>query len=184
MIVTIWTIASLCSLVVIVKNDLSASYFTYNDEYWTVFYEKPYARMPAYLIGLIFGCNYYTFKHEDPDFEFYRNQARRRNLEEEEDQEVLNSELRPMPQNLLIATYRRLQESTLAGVTVLVMGLLIKMLLVSIVVEINKEPIDAYPFTNLVFLLFQRPVFVIGSGLAIMPFVLENQTLYPTRLFL
>jgi len=71
MILVAWTMASVISLVVIVKNDLSASYFTFKDEYWTIFYQKPYTRLPAYLIGMIFGCSYYTFKHEDAEQEFY-----------------------------------------------------------------------------------------------------------------
>lgn len=62
--ISLWTIAALFSISVIVKNSLSASYFTYNDEYWTIFYEKPYARAPAYLIGVVWGCSYYTYKHE------------------------------------------------------------------------------------------------------------------------
>ena len=71
--VFIWTLASLTSLIVIIKNDLSASYFTYKDEYWTVFYEKPWSRMPAYLIGMIMGCTYYSYKHEDAQEDFIQN---------------------------------------------------------------------------------------------------------------
>lgn len=52
------------SLIVIYHNDLSASYFTYKDSYWTVYYEKPYARMMAYLVGVAAGCTYYTVKYE------------------------------------------------------------------------------------------------------------------------
>ena len=51
----------------ILKNDLSVSYFTYKDEYWTVYYIKPYSRIPAFLVGMLAGCSYYSFKHEDPD---------------------------------------------------------------------------------------------------------------------
>ena len=64
MMVTVWSICSIYSLVVIIKNDLSASYFTYKDEYWTVYYEKPFVRVPAYLIGIAFGCSYFSYKHE------------------------------------------------------------------------------------------------------------------------
>jgi hypothetical protein len=56
--------SSLIVLIVIWKNDLSASYFTYKDAYWTVLYEKPYARMMCYLVGVACGCTYYSFKHE------------------------------------------------------------------------------------------------------------------------
>ena len=64
MVIAVWAIAAIYSLWVIIVNDLSASYFTYKDEYWTVYYEKPFVRVPAYLIGIVFGCSYYSFKHE------------------------------------------------------------------------------------------------------------------------
>jgi hypothetical protein len=51
-------------MIVILKNDFSASYFTYKDEYWQVFYEKPWARIPAFFLGLIWGCSYFSYKHE------------------------------------------------------------------------------------------------------------------------
>ena len=55
------------SIAVIAGNDLSASYFTYKDEYWTLFYEKPYSRLPCYLIGVVWGCSYYSYKYEEDD---------------------------------------------------------------------------------------------------------------------
>lgn len=60
----LWFLSSLICMIVILKNDFSASFFTYKDTYWTVYYEKPWARLPAYLIGIICGCSYYTYKHE------------------------------------------------------------------------------------------------------------------------
>ena len=50
---------------IILANSLSVSYFTYRDEYWTVYYVKPYARLPVFLIGAIAGCSYFTYKRED-----------------------------------------------------------------------------------------------------------------------
>lgn len=52
-------------MIIILVNDLSVSYFTYNDEYWTEFYVKPYTRLPVFLIGVITGCSYYSLKYED-----------------------------------------------------------------------------------------------------------------------
>lgn len=57
-------ISSLIVLIVICKNDISASYFTYKDIYWTLLYEKPWSRILCYLVGVVFGCTYYSFKHE------------------------------------------------------------------------------------------------------------------------
>ena len=34
-----------------------------DDEYWTVYYYKPYARIHGYLIGVYFGCEYFRFKY-------------------------------------------------------------------------------------------------------------------------
>lgn len=59
-----WLFCGIICTIVILKNDFSASFFTYKDTYWTKYYEKPWARLPAYLMGLICGCSYYSFKHE------------------------------------------------------------------------------------------------------------------------
>ncbi len=50
---------------VILANDLSISYFTYKDEYWTIYYVKPYSRMPVYLIGVLAAVSYFSYKYED-----------------------------------------------------------------------------------------------------------------------
>lgn len=60
----LWFSAALLCTIVIFRNQFSASYFTYKDTYWTVFYEKPWARLPAYLVGVVHGCSYYSYKHE------------------------------------------------------------------------------------------------------------------------
>lgn len=60
----LWLTSAMLSTIVIFKNKFSASYFTYQDNYWTEYYEKPWARLPAYLIGIISGCSYYSYKHE------------------------------------------------------------------------------------------------------------------------
>ena len=63
-IVVLWFICGLISSIVIVKNDFSASYFTYKDSYWSKLYERPWTRLPSYLIGIVMGCSYYSYKHE------------------------------------------------------------------------------------------------------------------------
>ena len=45
-------------------NQLSASYFTYSDDYWTVYYVKPYSRINQFLIGVLSGCLYYSYQRE------------------------------------------------------------------------------------------------------------------------
>ena len=48
-------------------NDLSVSYFTYKDEYWSIYYVKPYARIRAFLIGVVVGCTYFSYKKDFED---------------------------------------------------------------------------------------------------------------------
>jgi hypothetical protein len=47
-------------IIMIAANDLSASYFSYKDEYFSIYYVKPYARLPAFLIGVLFGFMHYS----------------------------------------------------------------------------------------------------------------------------
>jgi len=54
-------------MIIILVNDLSVSYFTYNDEYWTIYYVKPYSRLPVFLIGVICGCSYYSLNFEEAE---------------------------------------------------------------------------------------------------------------------
>lgn len=61
---TMFLVCMVISSIVILNANLTASYFTYNNEYWTVFYQKPYARFPGFLTGVIFGCSYFSYKFE------------------------------------------------------------------------------------------------------------------------
>jgi len=44
--------------------NFSASFLSQNDEYWTDYYTKPWTRINGYLIGMLLGCNYFSFKYE------------------------------------------------------------------------------------------------------------------------
>ena len=56
-------ISLMFQLIVIFKNTLSASYLTYEDEYWTLYHFKPYSRIHGYLIGVWLGCEFYSYKY-------------------------------------------------------------------------------------------------------------------------
>lgn len=60
-------ISVVIQMCVILANSLSVSYFTYKDEYWSIYYVKPYARIPGCLIGVLCGCTYYSFRREHPE---------------------------------------------------------------------------------------------------------------------
>jgi len=48
--------------IVIFKNDFSANFFTYQQDFWTLLHYKPYTRFPSFLIGIIWGCSYFDYK--------------------------------------------------------------------------------------------------------------------------
>lgn len=64
---SILALSKIIQMGVILANSLSVSYFTYKDEYWTIYYVKPYARIPVFLIGVLAGASYYTFKWDEPE---------------------------------------------------------------------------------------------------------------------
>ena len=51
----------------ILTNDLVASYLADQDEYWSVYYYKPYTRIHGYLIGIFLGCEYFKYKYQCPN---------------------------------------------------------------------------------------------------------------------
>lgn len=53
----------LIQLITILTNDLVASYLADQDEYWSVYYYKPYTRMHGYLIGIFLGVEYFNYKY-------------------------------------------------------------------------------------------------------------------------
>jgi len=55
----------LIQLIVVLKNDMTASYLTEADAYWTLFYYKPYTRIQGFLIGVILGCQFFTHKQQE-----------------------------------------------------------------------------------------------------------------------
>ena len=72
----------------------------------------------------------------------------------------------------------------MAAVFVLIAAFLIRMVLVGIVTGINDMTINALPFANMIFLMFQRPLFVIAGGLGFSPILLRNPFTYPLTAFL
>lgn len=138
----LWFLCSVISSMVILKNDFSASYFTYKDNYWTVFYEKPWARLPAYLIGVITGCSYYTYKHEQ---RFDIGAIKQQIIifdESESDVQLLqntkqNSLEREPERNLVIIFFDKVQKKKSYAITALLVGVGIRYLMIVLLQLIN-----------------------------------------------
>ena len=67
---------------------------------------------------------------------------------------------------------------------VIIFAYVVKWALVAIVTSINDRPLDSLPFANMIFLMFQRPIFVIAVGLGFTPILLRNPFTYPLTAFL
>ena len=78
----------------------------------------------------------------------------------------------------------RLAVNKMGALSVLLIALAVKWILVGIVTAINDRPLDTLPFANLVFLMFQRPLFTIAVGLMITPILLRNPLTIPLTSFL
>jgi hypothetical protein len=177
---TIFGFATFVSMIVIFHNDLSASYFTYKDAYWTVFYEKPYARIPGYLVGVASGCTYYSFKFEKSVVNQIDGESPEHSDEDDYDEDPADEGIRlEQESNLLKLIFYFLKTSSVAAIAALIGGWLTKMFLIYLLTVINGKPNDSGILLNLFFLLIQRPMFCCAIAFAVMPLILRNSALVP-----
>jgi hypothetical protein len=139
---------------VILANTLSVSYFTYQDEYWTIYYVKPYSRLPVFLIGVLAACTYYSYTREHP--------------------ETMR----------LATYLSKMKESNLMTVLWLVVGWTLIILMVILMQVINNSPNNVPEFWNMLYLMVSRPLFIMGFSLVIMPVILGTKVCTPATAFL
>ena len=75
--------------------------------------------------------------------------------------------------------FYNLAHNKLSALIVIVLGIVVSVVLVTIVTSINAQPIDSMFFFNMLFLMFQRPLFVSAISLAFAPILLRNPLTYP-----
>lgn len=46
----------------IVSNNFRPSYLTFDDEYWTIYFKKPFCHFHGFAIGMYIGCLFFTYK--------------------------------------------------------------------------------------------------------------------------
>jgi len=116
----------------------------------------PWTRIHCYLIGMIFGCNYFTYKYE---------------------RDCDGLELHPSKLSKLFTLLkfdnRVMLISEASGCTLM-------FLMMTLYKAINNAADDVAAGVNLLYLLFGRPLYIIGFTAWIMPFFLDNPML---RLF-
>jgi hypothetical protein len=134
-------------LIVILANSLSVSYFTYNDEYWTIYYVKPYSRLPVFLLGVIAGCSYFTFKREQ--------------------EETIEG-------HKIAKIIQALQHSGVRSVASTIIGYFIMFLMCGILQHINNTPNNVNEFGNMLYLLIHRPLFIAGFTMVVFPILVAD----------
>ena len=85
---------------------------------------------------------------------------------------------------MLVALFSNLSKNKWGAIFVVIAAILVKMILVAIVTGINSQPIDSHHFLNLIFLTFQRPIFVIAGAIGFAPIMMRNPFTYPITAFL
>ena len=138
---------TLIQLIVILANSLSVSYFTYNDEYWTIYYVKPYSRLPVFLLGVIAGCSYFTFKREQ--------------------EETIEG-------HKIAKIIQALQHSGVRSVASTIIGYFIMFLMCGILQHINNTPNNVNEFGNMLYLLIHRPLFIAGFTMVVFPILVAD----------
>lgn len=125
-------------------NDLSASFFTFRDEYWTVFYVKPYARLPSFFVGMFFGFMHYSQRYEHPD------------------------------ESRLSRWALQMAHSTKLVLALNILGVALMILMITAEQAINNAPERVNGFVEALYLMFSRPTFVTGIALQVYPMLMKD----------
>ena len=130
--------------------DFSASFLSQNDEYWTDYYTKPWTRIHGYLIGMLLGCHYFSFKYE----------------RDEENNEPIPSKITTI--------FIQMRDNNKTMLLCNLLGFFLMSMMTIFCLLVNKSADQGSAFGNLLYLLFSRPLFIFGFSLIIMPSLLGN----------
>jgi hypothetical protein len=125
---------------------MSASYLTYEDEYWTLYHYKPYSRIHGYLIGVWLGCEFYSYKYTN------RNS---------EDEDVKQSKI-----HQLFDEMKHVKEVMICSMGV---GALLQILMILFHRWINMNPYTISEAWSVIYLLLCRPIYITGLSLIFLP---------------
>ena len=144
------------------KNSLSASYLTYEDEYWTLYHFKPYSRIHGYLIGVWLGCEFYSYKYD------------KKEPEESEEGEKPS-------QPLLHQVFDSMKHQKQMTICYMCLGVLMQILMVLFHRWINMNPYTISEAWSIIYLLFCRPIYISGLSLIFLPILVKNSSTNPLR---
>lgn len=152
------TLAMIIQIVQISGTHFSVSFFAQFNSYWTKFYSKPWTRIVPYLMGMQFGCSYYSFKYEDV---VNGTKISRQVFEAVKTQNVMT----------LLS----------AGV-----GLFLMFMITCFCKMVSEAPPqgDSTSFAVGAYLVLSRPTYCFGFSLFIMPMLLQNKLMRPLSNFM
>lgn len=79
----------------------------------------------------------------------------------------------------MIILYYKIANSNYAGVFCIIFGWMLRFATVTALIWINKSTTDVSLWLSILYLLFERPIFVIGATITILPFLLKTPVLRP-----
>jgi len=141
--ITVFLVMFLCGVVemtVVMANSLSPSYLVYSDDYWSLYYVKPYSRFNQFLLGVLSGCLYYSYQREWELPSCFTN------------------------------TLSNLRKSTSMTAISIIGGASLMVLMVLFLHGINCS--ESSMLSSMVYLVFSRPLFVLGFSLVAFPLIL------------
>lgn len=90
-----------------------------------------------------------------------------------------DSDEREPEHNLVIIVYHKIANNNWAALTALLVGWGIRASMVKVLLMINNSKSDVNIWVSMLYLLFQRPLFVMGAGISILPFLLKTPVFKP-----
>jgi hypothetical protein len=109
---------------------------------------KPYSRLPVFLVGVLAGCSYYTFKKEE--------------------EEIVEG-------HKIAKIIQALQYSQMRSVGSCALGGFIMFLMCGLMQHINNSPNDVPEFNNMLYLLIHRPMFIAGFTMVVFPILVSSK---------
>jgi len=127
--------------------DLSPSYFEATDNFYKLYYHRPWARIPPFFVGVIVAVLLYSFKNE----------------------EASESKCKRMMD--------KIDNSKKIRMIMYVSGTILFWALIFIFYPINNYPDSFPQFFNVMFLTFSRGIFTVGMNLVLLPVLMGHNSL-------
>ena len=124
--------------------DFSSSYKDATDDYWHIYYHKPWCRIGPYMVGLLSALLLYSFKNETRQESVFKRFA------------------------------DRIDKSFVMSFVFYTLGLGIMIFLIFSFYWINNYPDDYSLVFNVFYLTFSKTIFILGLNMFLMPLLMGH----------